>query len=55
VEACTFFEEMVLKGFTPMETTVKLLKRKLEIKSMLKEKDQIEELMAGYVLGEQNV
>jgi len=56
VEACTYFEEMVSKGFTPMETTVKLLMRKLEIKSMLKEKDHIEELMAGgHVLGEQNI
>ena len=55
VEACMFFEEMVSKGFTPTETTIKLLMRKLEIKSMLKEKDHIEELIAGHVLGEQNV
>ncbi|CAJ2650930.1 unnamed protein product [Trifolium pratense] len=52
-EACTFFEEMVLKGLTPMQSTLKLLVEKLESKSMLKEKDRVEELMAR-VPGEQN-
>ncbi|CAL5187357.1 unnamed protein product [Lathyrus oleraceus] len=54
VEACGFFEEMVLKGLTPMQSTVKVLVGKLEFKSMLKEKEHIEELMAR-VPGEQKI
>jgi pentatricopeptide repeat protein len=53
-EACAFFEEMVLKGLAPLPSTLKLLMEKLESKSMLKEKDRVEELMAR-VPGEQNI
>ncbi|PIN02792.1 hypothetical protein CDL12_24691 [Handroanthus impetiginosus] len=43
--ACSFFEEMVLKGFVPMDCTYKILVEGLEKKGMHKEKQEIEGLM----------
>ncbi|KAJ1384368.1 Tetratricopeptide-like helical domain superfamily [Sesbania bispinosa] len=44
--ACSFLEEMVLRGFTPKHSTLKLMVGELESKSMLKEKEHVEKLMA---------
>lgn len=43
--ACSFFEEMVLKGFVPKDSTYKMLIEELQGKSMEKEKKHIEKLM----------
>ncbi|XP_061354637.1 pentatricopeptide repeat-containing protein At3g22670, mitochondrial [Gastrolobium bilobum] len=52
--ACSFFEEMVMQGFTPNNSTITLLVGKLESKSMLKEKEHVEKLMAS-VSPKQNI
>ncbi|GAB4850594.1 hypothetical protein Ancab_029903 [Ancistrocladus abbreviatus] len=44
--ACSFFEEMVLKGMVPRDSTFKSLIEKLEEKGMGKAKQQIENLMS---------
>ncbi|KZV31610.1 pentatricopeptide repeat-containing protein mitochondrial [Dorcoceras hygrometricum] len=43
--ACSFFEELVIKGFVPMDCTYKKLVEKLEKEGMLGEKHRIEKLM----------
>ncbi|KAJ0960105.1 hypothetical protein J5N97_000120 [Dioscorea zingiberensis] len=43
--ACSFFEEMVLKSFVPKDSTYKMLIEELQGKSMEKEKKHIEKLM----------
>ena len=43
--ACSFFEEMVLKGFVPKDSTYKMLIEELQVKGMEKEKKHIEKLM----------
>lgn len=45
VEACSFFEEMVSKGFVPKDSTFKILKEGLEAKCMVEAKGRIEKLM----------
>ncbi|KAI3459410.1 hypothetical protein Pfo_016073 [Paulownia fortunei] len=44
--ACSFFEELVLKGFVPMDCTYEILIKALEKKGMHNEKQQIEEVMS---------
>lgn len=44
-EACSFFEEMVSRGFVPKDSTFKLLKEVLEAKHMVEAKGKVEELM----------
>lgn len=44
--ACYFFEEMVLKGFVPRDSTYEILIKELEKKGMHKEKQHVEELMS---------
>ncbi|KAK2980627.1 hypothetical protein RJ640_011435 [Escallonia rubra] len=44
--ACSFFEEMVLKGFVPRESTYEMLVKELDKKGMGKAKERIAELMA---------
>ncbi|KAL3634490.1 hypothetical protein CASFOL_021544 [Castilleja foliolosa] len=46
VRACSFFEEMVEKGFVPMDVTYETLIKALEKKGMSEEKRKIEEVMA---------
>ncbi|XP_073276364.1 uncharacterized protein [Primulina huaijiensis] len=43
--ACSFFEELVIKGFVPMDCTYKKLVEKLEKGGMHREKHRIEKLM----------
>uniref|UniRef100_A0A5B7B8L1 PROP1-like PPR domain-containing protein n=1 Tax=Davidia involucrata TaxID=16924 RepID=A0A5B7B8L1_DAVIN len=43
--ACSYFEEMVLKGFVPKDSTYKMMIEELEKKGMEKAKKGIEELM----------
>lgn len=43
--ACSFFEEIVLRGFVPWDTVYKLLVTELDRKEMGKAKERIEELM----------
>lgn len=43
--ACSFFEEMVLKGFVPNDCTYEMLMKELERKGMAKAIGQIENLM----------
>ncbi|KAM7462829.1 hypothetical protein LguiA_030950 [Lonicera macranthoides] len=43
--ACSFFEEIVLRGFVPWDNVYKLLVTELDRKGMGKAKEQIEELM----------
>ncbi|KAA8527636.1 hypothetical protein F0562_034969 [Nyssa sinensis] len=43
--ACSYFEETVLKGFVPKDSTYKMLMEELETKGMEKAKKQIEEIM----------
>ncbi|GFP86542.1 pentatricopeptide repeat-containing protein at3g22670 mitochondrial [Phtheirospermum japonicum] len=45
VRACSFFEEMVEKGFVPMDCTYEILIKELEKKGMDEEKRRIEEVM----------
>ncbi|GAB2254855.1 hypothetical protein Droror1_Dr00008633 [Drosera rotundifolia] len=42
--ACSFLEEMVLKGMVPMDSTVRLLLEQLEEKGMKRAKQQIGDL-----------
>ncbi|XP_030543454.1 pentatricopeptide repeat-containing protein At3g22670, mitochondrial [Rhodamnia argentea] len=51
-EACLFFEEMVLRGIVPWETTCKMLVQKLDGMSMGKQKEHIEKLMSVAKKGE---
>ncbi|KAL0287144.1 UNVERIFIED_CONTAM: Pentatricopeptide repeat-containing protein, mitochondrial [Sesamum calycinum] len=44
--ACSFFEEMVHKGFVPMDCTYELLVKELKKKGMNREQQQIEEAMS---------
>ncbi|XP_015888136.2 pentatricopeptide repeat-containing protein At3g22670, mitochondrial [Ziziphus jujuba] len=44
-EACSFFEEMVSKGFVLKDSTFKMLKEGLEAKNMVEARKKIEELM----------
>lgn len=53
-DACSYLEEMVLQGLTPKHGTLRLLAGELESKSMLKEKEHVEELMA-HVSQEQSI
>ncbi|XP_038722954.1 pentatricopeptide repeat-containing protein At3g22670, mitochondrial-like [Tripterygium wilfordii] len=43
--ACLFFEETVLKGMIPMDSTCKMLAEELERKNMAIEKERIEKSM----------
>ncbi|KAH6801340.1 hypothetical protein C2S52_001804 [Perilla frutescens var. hirtella] len=43
--ACSLFEEMVMKGFVPMDCTYQILIKGLERVGMLEEKQRIEKLM----------
>lgn len=45
--ACSLFEEMVIKGFVPMDCTYQILIKGLERKGMLEEKKRVENLMLG--------
>ncbi|KAF3455651.1 hypothetical protein FNV43_RR00290 [Rhamnella rubrinervis] len=44
-EACSFFEEMVSKGFVPKDSTIKMLKERVDGKSTVEAKGTIEKLM----------
>ncbi|KAL6548696.1 hypothetical protein OROGR_008462 [Orobanche gracilis] len=46
VRACSFFEEMVVKGFIPMDCTYDMLIKELDKKGMLEEKEKIKEAMS---------
>ncbi|XP_047325651.1 pentatricopeptide repeat-containing protein At3g22670, mitochondrial-like [Impatiens glandulifera] len=43
--AVAYFEEMVAKGFVPRDATYKMLMKELDKKGVVKEKQQIEEIM----------
>lgn len=45
--ACSLFEEMVLKGFVPMDCTLNILIQGLQRKGMLEEMQRVENLMLG--------
>ncbi|KAJ8765828.1 hypothetical protein K2173_015744 [Erythroxylum novogranatense] len=50
--ACSFFDELILKGMVPWDSTYKILVEKLELKGMAETKQKVEKLML--VAKEQN-